>query len=167
MGSKPDMLTHVQFVGFAAVWGVLLIPVPFSRLELHDHTPKQVMVGSMAGMIEAIIWFFVVRKLQRRHNHRLGDIMLSLFKHNYALPRYEVKSRWAQLVVSELATPEQIEQAQKEMKWYLEACSSHTSADRAACVNDAYLHLEFEHIGTLHNALEQKKNALEERNASF
>jgi hypothetical protein len=46
-------LYHWYAIGYC----LLLLPVPFSRLYLHDHTQNQVLVGAFVGMLISIIWY--------------------------------------------------------------------------------------------------------------
>jgi len=43
---------------YAAMWTIVLLPVPLSRPYLHDHTIQQVCVGSIVGGILGCIWYF-------------------------------------------------------------------------------------------------------------
>lgn len=86
------MLTQMQFVVFMLVWSVLLLPVPYSRTVLYDHYPSQVVVGSICGIIEAIIFWFAVRLKQQEHwkqrmdHDNIATGMGGYFLHNHPLP---------------------------------------------------------------------------------
>lgn len=43
---------------YALIWTAILLPIPFSRPYLHDHTPMQVVVGSFVGAVLGCIWYF-------------------------------------------------------------------------------------------------------------
>ena len=43
---------------YALLWTALLLPIPFSRPYLSDHTSTQVLVGSIVGCILGCIWYF-------------------------------------------------------------------------------------------------------------
>lgn len=43
---------------YAVFWTAVLLPVPFSRPYLSDHTPLQVLVGSIVGGVLGCIWYF-------------------------------------------------------------------------------------------------------------
>lgn len=87
-----ELLTHTQFVVYISAWFVLLVPVPFMRVVLYDHTFSQVAMGSCMGFVVAVIWWRVVRYFQRRylefeghpifhkwlvHNHRMAKFYIS------------------------------------------------------------------------------------------
>mmetsp|Transcript_17661 Transcript_17661/g.40912 ORF Transcript_17661/g.40912 Transcript_17661/m.40912 type:complete len:235 (-) Transcript_17661:77-781(-) len=40
---------------------VLLLPVPWSRVQLRDHSVGQVLIGSSVGCLEAGLWYLLVR----------------------------------------------------------------------------------------------------------
>jgi len=42
---------------YALGYLVLLFPVPFSRVYLHDHSPDQVMAGSFVGIVASTVWY--------------------------------------------------------------------------------------------------------------
>ncbi|KAL3823014.1 hypothetical protein ACHAXA_005202 [Cyclostephanos tholiformis] len=42
---------------YALCYALLLLPVPFSRVYLHDHTRDQVLAGSALGVSISIIWY--------------------------------------------------------------------------------------------------------------
>ena len=42
---------------YALGYFVLLFPVPFSRVYLHDHSPDQVMAGSFVGIVASTVWY--------------------------------------------------------------------------------------------------------------
>lgn len=46
--------------GYALMWTALLVPVPWSRVHLHDHSLVQILVGSVVGMILGNIWYFII-----------------------------------------------------------------------------------------------------------
>lgn len=89
--SSSDTLSAFDFTCFAACWGFLLLPVPMSRIVLHDHTPLQALVGSLVGFIEAVAWFALMRYgVKKQWNHMLGARICCIFVHNFSLPRFEV-----------------------------------------------------------------------------
>jgi hypothetical protein len=45
---------------YALLYALLFLPVPFSRVYLHDHTREQVLAGSAAGAAISAIWYFCV-----------------------------------------------------------------------------------------------------------
>lgn len=61
-----DLLSHTEFIVYLTVWMVLLMPVPFMRVVLCDHSAEQAMVGALLGCLyavmmqlcDALIWKF-------------------------------------------------------------------------------------------------------------
>ncbi|CAK0903883.1 unnamed protein product [Prorocentrum cordatum] len=49
-----DLLTHTEFLVYISTWILILIPVPFMRVALYDHTFDQVTVGAMIGLSSAV-----------------------------------------------------------------------------------------------------------------
>lgn len=45
---------------YAILWIILLLPIPLSRVYLHDHTIMQVLVGSFTGVILGSIYFYCI-----------------------------------------------------------------------------------------------------------
>jgi len=45
---------------YALLWTIILLPVPLSRVYLHDHTLLQILVGSVVGTILGIVWFLCI-----------------------------------------------------------------------------------------------------------
>jgi len=128
--SKAHTLNQTDFACFAMAWGLALLPVPFSRVVLNDHTPKQVLVGSALGMLEAVIYFGMVRSLQHRYNHLLGRRVFGVFVHDFPLPVYETCSKCYRLLarVQDDSVPSKPELAatrlelagmRHELKWYM------------------------------------------------
>merc|ERR1712232_146146 len=56
--AAADTMDAFDFLKYVCFWGVVLVPVPFSRVVTNDHTPAQIMFGSLVGAMEAIIWFY-------------------------------------------------------------------------------------------------------------
>jgi len=128
--SRAHTLNQADFCCFALAWGVLLLPVPFSRLVLNDHTPKQVLAGSALGMFEAMLYFGVIRSTQQRCNHLLGRRVLGVFVHDFPLPVYEAISKCFRLLArSEEVSPDgkaamrgvisELGQMHRELTWYM------------------------------------------------
>jgi len=44
----------------ALLWTTILLPVPLSRVQLHDHSPMQILAGSTVGIILGTIWYFCI-----------------------------------------------------------------------------------------------------------
>jgi hypothetical protein len=53
---RIEWIYHWYALGYC----ILLLPVPFSRVYLHDHSRNQVLVGSFVGMVTSIIWYIGV-----------------------------------------------------------------------------------------------------------
>lgn len=116
--SSWDELPHFVALFQGAMWMLLLYPIPLSRIALQDHTPEQVLVGSLAGIFTACVWWFLVQTLQYRYNHRLGQPCLSIrgkciLVHDFALPRSVAEQRV-------LADPPLSLDADQELSWYEE-----------------------------------------------
>ena len=54
--TRSKWMYHCYAFGYI----VLLLPVPFSRVYLHDHFRIQVLAGSCIGIIAAMIWYLCV-----------------------------------------------------------------------------------------------------------
>eukprot|EP00933_Yihiella_yeosuensis_P021589 TRINITY_DN17059_c1_g1_i1.p1 TRINITY_DN17059_c1_g1~~TRINITY_DN17059_c1_g1_i1.p1 ORF type:complete len:342 (-),score=31.45 TRINITY_DN17059_c1_g1_i1:159-1184(-) len=78
-----------EFIVYTVFWTVYMLPVPFMRVALRDHSTDQVFYGSVFGLVTATIYFRVVRCLQRKlkaaglENQK---ICCDLIRHNYLLP---------------------------------------------------------------------------------
>jgi len=127
--SAAHTLGHSDFVYFAAAWGFLLLPVPFSRVILKDHTPAQVLTGATIGTVEAVIYFAIIRHaILPAVNYRLSQRIGFVFVHNFPLPMMEVLSRAYTLLAkhqqgrTDVSPPEELVQLMKvsqEVDWYL------------------------------------------------
>merc|ERR1711862_138049 len=94
MGSVAHTLNQFDFSCFILVWASLLLPVPFSRVVLNDHSPKQVFVGGFIGIVEGILFFALVRlRILPKINHLLGKRIGYIFVHDFPLPVYNVVSK--------------------------------------------------------------------------
>merc|ERR1712023_441723 len=68
-----------------------MVPVPFMRVVLNDHTVVQATVGTIIGPVVALVWWRLVRCLQHRFVHMEGKTLLcGLLVHNYKLPRFHL-----------------------------------------------------------------------------
>jgi len=56
----PYNISNERFVRTVLWWLVILLPVPFTRVWLKDHSAPQVIVGSVLGTISACIWHWCV-----------------------------------------------------------------------------------------------------------
>jgi membrane-associated phospholipid phosphatase len=68
------------FILFLGLWFALLLPIPFSRVILHDHSPSQAMMGSLVGLVGGCIWL-ALSHLVRRHWSGESQIW-GVFPHN-------------------------------------------------------------------------------------
>lgn len=62
---------------YALFWIILLLPVPLSRIHLHDHSPMQILLGSLVGFLLGCTWYFCMIRgriiiLLRRWSSRRG-----------------------------------------------------------------------------------------------
>lgn len=101
---QQDVLTRTEFVAFVAFWAILMLPVPFMRVVLHDHSTNQAACGMLIGGILAIAWWRVVRVLQRRYQTLEGKkVCHGLLTHDYIFcPQQSVSDAGADRI--ELAT---------------------------------------------------------------
>jgi len=96
-----DELSHAEALFYAASWITLLFPILFARVVTNDHSPEQVMVGASIGCFEAMCWCCLVRHLQNRFNHLLGNTWTHRccggfsfqLVHNFALPLFVAERR--------------------------------------------------------------------------
>mmetsp|Transcript_5431 Transcript_5431/g.13595 ORF Transcript_5431/g.13595 Transcript_5431/m.13595 type:complete len:396 (-) Transcript_5431:149-1336(-) len=55
---------HLQSKWFhhytALLWLIVLLPVPLSRVHLHDHSPMQILTGSLVGISSGCFWYFCI-----------------------------------------------------------------------------------------------------------
>ena len=81
-----DSMSRGEFSAYLSIWVVLLLPVPISRVLLFDHSPSQVLAGSLVGMFAASIWFPFILFLRKRFQQHVGDRILLVLVHNYDVP---------------------------------------------------------------------------------
>eukprot|EP00930_Biecheleria_cincta_P074687 TRINITY_DN61906_c0_g1_i1.p1 TRINITY_DN61906_c0_g1~~TRINITY_DN61906_c0_g1_i1.p1 ORF type:complete len:477 (+),score=46.63 TRINITY_DN61906_c0_g1_i1:43-1473(+) len=60
-------LRQDQFATQMAIWFLLLMPVPWMRVLLYDHSTQQAFFGSCMGILTAVMWWRMVRRVLRRH----------------------------------------------------------------------------------------------------
>lgn len=48
---------------YAIEYIILLLPVPFTRVYLYDHTRNQVLAGSLIGMVTATLWYLCFMRI--------------------------------------------------------------------------------------------------------
>merc|ERR1711879_519939 len=87
----------------------------------------QVMVGSAIGILEAFLWWLSARRLQKRHNKCLGQRVCWGIVHNYALPRFVVRTHCVRLLalsddgsVLRSERRSELEDMAVEIDWYLQ-----------------------------------------------
>ncbi|CAE7599619.1 unnamed protein product [Symbiodinium sp. CCMP2456] len=106
---KKDVLNVRELISFGLFWFFLMVPVPFMRVVLCDHTPNQVAVGSTLGLVLAVLWWRAVRVLQRRFRNLEGrQICYGLLWHDYFLPvpeHEEILRRQQQLELGQTRQP--------------------------------------------------------------
>ncbi|CAK0903881.1 unnamed protein product [Prorocentrum cordatum] len=86
-----DLLTHTEFLVYISTWILILIPVPFMRVALYDHTFDQVTVGAMIGLSSAVVWWRIARRLQRRYQEHEGcRVFYGLLEHNHKLTQFHL-----------------------------------------------------------------------------
>uniref|UniRef100_A0A7S2PA17 Phosphatidic acid phosphatase type 2/haloperoxidase domain-containing protein n=1 Tax=Zooxanthella nutricula TaxID=1333877 RepID=A0A7S2PA17_9DINO len=83
-------LTHMEFAFFVSFWGLMMLPVPFMRVVLFDHSTNQVVVGAIAGGALALLWVVLINCLQTRHDNAMRRI--PLLQHNYTKPTFCIYS---------------------------------------------------------------------------
>jgi len=84
-----DHLTQQEYVAFVAFWFFMMVPVPFMRVALYDHSLSQVCVGTMVGAVTAFLWWRFVRVLQARYEGHLGSRFFhGLLTHNHGMPTF-------------------------------------------------------------------------------
>lgn len=83
-----DELGVSQAIFYSLLCMLAYLPVPRCRVELSDHTDSQMWIGIWVGVSLALTWLFVVRMLQHRTNHLLGEPLpvVRVLKHNFPLP---------------------------------------------------------------------------------
>lgn len=60
--SPVARITPKQRAKWCIFWIVVLLPVPFSRVALRDHSWAQVSVGSVLGALEALAFYFILSR---------------------------------------------------------------------------------------------------------
>lgn len=59
---QAQLLTSSKWIlhYYAILWIILLLPIPISRVYLHDHTIMQVLVGSFVGVILGCVYYYCI-----------------------------------------------------------------------------------------------------------
>jgi hypothetical protein len=63
--SNVDIVSLWEFFTLGFVWGLLLVPVPFSRVMNFDHTVEQAIIGSASGISSGLITYSIYHILGR------------------------------------------------------------------------------------------------------
>lgn len=121
-----NTLSPHLFTFFVLFWGILLLPVAFTRVALNDHSPAQVSIGGTIGFIEALLYFLLLRRcFVKQFNGRIGQRFCGVFIHNYALPVFEAIGA-TYCLLAELedydADDDSVEElvgARRAIQWYL------------------------------------------------
>uniref|UniRef100_A0A7S1QSI5 Dolichyldiphosphatase n=1 Tax=Alexandrium catenella TaxID=2925 RepID=A0A7S1QSI5_ALECA len=74
--AQANCYSHDEYSAYVFFWTVLLGPVPFSRLILYDHSVKQVLAGMTEGTVLAVVWWRLVRNVQKRYRFPNGMTFL-------------------------------------------------------------------------------------------
>jgi membrane-associated phospholipid phosphatase len=59
----------ITYATFLFVWFILLMPVPFARVILNDHSITQVLLGSLIGLGEGFLWILLIQYLATHKEH--------------------------------------------------------------------------------------------------
>jgi len=70
--SRQSRTTLYIFTGFIVV---LLFPVPWSRVQLHDHSVAQVLVGTAVGVVVGVLYFIALRRWLAPRAAHVADMM--------------------------------------------------------------------------------------------
>lgn len=81
-----ESMSRGEFSAYLSVWVVLLFPVPISRILLNDHSPTQVLAGTLVGLVAVCVWFPFVLYVRSLLQDRVGDKFAMVFVHNYDIP---------------------------------------------------------------------------------
>eukprot|EP00434_Breviolum_minutum_P033555 symbB.v1.2.029692.t1/scaffold3283.1/size59811/3 len=118
-----DELDALQCGLISLFWSLLLIPVPFTRVILGDHSIEQVLLGSLVGFSASLIVWIAARTFLKNHNHHLDDEQFCggwrLISHNMALP---ISSLFRRMQHQQLRPQELLNQ---------QTCHKSTKAQRA------------------------------------
>jgi len=69
---------------FLSIWWIILFPIPFMRVAIHDHSALQATVGSLIGLSVALVMLMAFQWWLNRHAPPIGDRCIgNLLLHNY------------------------------------------------------------------------------------
>eukprot|EP00913_Durusdinium_trenchii_P018223 g17120.t2 len=57
-----------ECISIVVYWFLIMVPVPFMRVVLRDHTESQVVAGSCLGVALAMVWWRGLRVLESRYH---------------------------------------------------------------------------------------------------
>ncbi|KAF4709857.1 hypothetical protein FOZ63_033775 [Perkinsus olseni] len=81
-------ISEDQLVVVVGSWSLVLLPIPLSRVILRDHTPQQVFMGGIIGIVEAAVWHFITLLVRIKTHHYVGArVWKGIFIHNWPAPR--------------------------------------------------------------------------------
>jgi len=111
-----DIVTHTEYVVYMSAWFLILMPVPFMRVVLYDHTCSQVAVGAGVGIVFTLFWWRVVRHMQRKYHGLEGrPVFHQLLEHNYKLATFHLNG--AGDITGEFFDPESNGGAMPRIPW--------------------------------------------------
>jgi len=120
---EKDDLTPDEFIAYITAYFLMLVPVPFMRVVLNDHTTQQVTVGVVFGMLTAALWWRIVRMLQKESRHLEGEsFCYGMLYHDFCLPQ-TLRFPTAQVELQAARTNQESESGQVEL--------ASTAADKA------------------------------------
>mmetsp|Transcript_53013 Transcript_53013/g.139918 ORF Transcript_53013/g.139918 Transcript_53013/m.139918 type:complete len:374 (+) Transcript_53013:112-1233(+) len=84
--AHQEVLTPPEFVAYVFFWFLVLYPTAMARVVLMDHTPEQVIVGKLIGVVSALAWWRIVRNMQHFYEESVGEMVCcGLIVHNFPL----------------------------------------------------------------------------------
>jgi len=154
--SSGEVLSHKEFVWLCCIWKSVLVPIPWSRIQLYDHTPYQVALGSLLGIALAVLWFVIWQCALYPVQWRVGKVMCRIFKHDFSLPVFKLRAVAAQAVLEGHGGEEAVQKLIQEGKrrellqevldWQrgLERCLNATATAGGTTFKDLLWEIEFE-----------------------
>lgn len=81
--ASDGSIRAAPYAVFVFLWLALLVPIPIARAVLRDHSPRQVLAGSLLGLIQGAAWIaftaWLSSALRDRRGERFGG---NWFVHN-------------------------------------------------------------------------------------
>ncbi|KAF4717516.1 hypothetical protein FOZ62_019440 [Perkinsus olseni] len=85
-------ISEDQLVVVVSFWSLVLLPIPLSRVILRDHTPQQVFMGGIIGIVEATVWHFITLFVRIKTDRYVGArVWKGSFIHNWPAPRCYIR----------------------------------------------------------------------------